>query len=248
MSKELAQQQSGFTLQPQNLGEAMELARMLSSSAMVPKSYAGKPEDTLVAMMMGAELRLNPIQSLQNIAVINGRPSIYGDALLALMQNHPAFGGIKESFDDATMTASCTVWRKGGNEHTQTFSQVDAQIANLWGKQGPWKQYPKRMLQWRARGFAVRNQFADALAGLITQDEAEDILINDHRNVTPDTEELKSYPADQFDKNFESWSAYIQAGKKSAAQIIAMVQSKGALTEAQIKKIEDCSIIEGEVK
>jgi len=213
---------------------------------MVPKNYANKPDDTLVAMMMGAELRLNPIQSLQNIAVINGRPSIYGDALLALMQNHPAFGGITEAFDEATMTASCTVWRKGGEQHTQVFSQADAQTAGLWGKQGPWKQYPKRMLQWRARGFAIRNQFADALAGLITQDEAEDLPTGEPRDVTPEHVQIEDYPSKLFEQNFESWRVFIRSGKKTAKDLISMVQTKGLLTEDQKQRILDCEIIEGD--
>jgi len=175
MNQTPVKQKSGFALQPSNMGEAMQMAEMLSSSNLIPKNYQGKKQDTLVAMMMGAELGLNPIQSLQNIAVINGKPSIYGDALLALVQNHPAFGGIEESFDESSNTASCTVWRKGGQKHTITFSEKDAKQAGLWGKTGPWKQYPKRMLQMRARGFALRDQFADALAGLISAEEAQDM-------------------------------------------------------------------------
>ena len=122
----------------------------------------------------------NP-RKLQNIAVINGRPCVWGDALPALAQNHPAWGGMEESFDDETMTATCTVWRKGGPRHSQSFSRADAEDAGLWGKRGnngqptPWITYPKRMLQLRARGFALRNQFADALAGLITREEAIDM-------------------------------------------------------------------------
>ena len=173
----------GFALQPANMDEALRMAEMLSRSQMIPKAYQGKPQDALVAMMMGCELGLNPIQSLQNIAVINGKPSIFGDAMAALMLNHPAFGGMEESFDDATMTATCTVWRKGGAKHTQTFSEADARKAGLWSKAGPWTQYPKRMLQMRARGFAIRSQFADALAGLITREEAEDLPAE--RDVTP---------------------------------------------------------------
>ena len=174
---------SGFALQPANMGEALRMAEMLSQSQMIPKTYQGKPQDTLVAMMMGHELGLNPIQSLQNIAVINGKPAIFGDAMAALMLNHPAFGGMEEAFDNATLTATCTVWRKGGARHTQTFSEADARKAGLWGKAGPWAQYPKRMLQMRARGFAIRSQFADALAGLITREEAEDMPAE--RDITP---------------------------------------------------------------
>ena len=173
----------GFSLQPANMDEALRMAEMLSRSQMIPKAYQGKPQDALVAMMMGSELGLNPIQSLQNIALVNGKPSIFGDALAALMLNHPAFGGMEEDFDDASQTAKCTVWRKGGPRHTQSFSEADARKAGLWGKAGPWAQYPKRMLQMRARGFAIRSQFADALAGLITREEAEDMPVE--RNITP---------------------------------------------------------------
>lgn len=165
----------GLVMRPANMGEAMEMATMLSRSEMVPKSYRSRAEDVLVAMMLGSELGLNPIQSLQNIAVINGRPAVWGDALPALAQNHPAWGGMEESFDDSAMTATCTVWRKNGPRHTQTFGMADAKHAGLWDKAGPWKAYPKRMLQLRARGFALRNQFADALAGLITREEADDM-------------------------------------------------------------------------
>jgi hypothetical protein len=82
---------------------------------------------------------------------------------------------MEESFNDSAMTATCTVWRKNSVKHTQTFSKEDAQKAGLWGKSGPWTSYPKRMLAMRARGFALRSQFADALAGLITREEAEDM-------------------------------------------------------------------------
>lgn len=185
-----AVKRGGLVMRPQNITEAMNMATMLARSEMVPKFYRNRPEDVLVAMMLGSELGLNPIQALQNIAVINGRPCVWGDALPALAQNHPAWGGMEESFDDETMTATCTVWRKGGPRHSQSFSRADAEKAGLWGKSGnngqptPWITYPKRMLQLRARGFALRNQFADALAGLITREEADDMP--PEINITPD--------------------------------------------------------------
>lgn len=235
----------GFALQPQDMNQAFQMADMLSGSQMVPRSYQNKPQDTLVAMMMGAELGLNPIQSLQNIAVVNGRPSIYGDALLALVQNHPAFGGHEESFDEATMTAYCTVWRKNDQEkHTVSFSREDAQTAGLWDKAGPWKQYPKRMLMWRARGYALRDKFADALGGLITVEEARDMPVE--RDVTPSPSKeparpaIGYYPADQFEENFPKWRDAIYDGKITPEQIISKVESKAMLTD------EQKSIIRGE--
>jgi hypothetical protein len=54
------------------------------------------------------------------------------------------------------------------------FSVTDAKKAQLWGKGGPWSQYARRMLQMRARGFALRDAFPDVLRGLITAEEAQD--------------------------------------------------------------------------
>ena len=179
-----------FSLTPSSLKEAMEYAQIIANSTMVPKNYQGKPGDILVAVQMGAELGLKPIQALQNIAVINGRPSVYGDALLALVQAHPSFEDVKEAFDEKTNTAFCTVKRKNQDEYTVSFSSEDAKKAGLWGKAGPWSQYPKRMLQMRARSFALRDKFADALSGLIMAEEAQDYsTISD---VTPKTQTLNS--------------------------------------------------------
>lgn len=237
----------GFALQPNSMQEAMQMAEMLAGSEMVPKCYQRKPQDTLVAMMMGSELGLNPIQALQNIAVINGKPAIYGDALLALVQCHPRFGGHEESFDSETMTATCTVWRKGEDKkHTITFSQKDAEHANLWGKQGPWKQYPKRMLMWRARGYALRDKFADALGGLITVEEAQDFTeerdITPRAPSTPAVAAIEYYSAESFTANFPQWEKLVKSGKKTAEAILATVESKAVLSQEQRDKILSISV------
>ena len=83
--------QNTFSLTPTNLQEAVKFAEILAKSTIVPRHYQNKSGDILVAVQMGAELGLKPIQALQNIAVINGKPSVYGDALLALVQNNPNF-------------------------------------------------------------------------------------------------------------------------------------------------------------
>lgn len=161
-----------FNIEPKNFGELMKYAEMIANSDLAPKDYKGKPGNVLVAIQMGAELGLKPMQALQNIAVINGRGTIWGDAALALVQSHPEYDGIKEEGDEKK--ATCTIKRKGEEPHTVTFTEEDAKIAGLWGKAGPWTQYKKRMLQVRARGFALRDKFPDALKGLILVEEARD--------------------------------------------------------------------------
>ena len=162
---------------PATVTEAIQFSEMLANSNMVPKQYMGKPQDIMVCIQWGMEMGLAPMQALQNIAVINGKPSVYGDAMMALVQASPVCDGVEESIEDETTAnpvAVCVARRKGRAPVTVRFSVEDAKRADLWGKQGPWSAYPKRMLQMRARGFALRDAYPDVLKGLISTEEAQD--------------------------------------------------------------------------
>lgn len=174
---ELSKPQRG--LQPQTLDDHLKLADLLAKSSLVPAAFAGKPQDVLVAVQMGAEVGLAPMQALQNIAVIQGRPSLWGDAVLAVCQAHKDYEYCNETLHrgegDGENYAKCVVKRKGADPHEATFSVTDAKRAGLWGRKGPWTQYPQRMLAMRARSWALRNTFADALRGLSVAEEVQDI-------------------------------------------------------------------------
>jgi hypothetical protein len=238
MSTEIATQKQHFSLAPKDLDEAMRFADMLAGSSIVPKDYIGKPGNCLVAIQWGMELGLQPMQAMQSIAVINGRPSLWGDAMLALVKAHPAFEWIKEECDGNV--ATCTIKRRGEPEVVQSFSMEEAKRAGLTGKAGPWTQYPKRMLQMRARGFALRDAFPDALRGVVSAEEARDTPaerdmgaaeVVSSRPAQPAA--LPDYSQSAFAANLPKWSALMQSGAKTADQIIAIVSTKGALSEAQ---------------
>ena len=162
---------------PATITEAIQFSEMLASSQMVPRAYQGKPQDIMVCVQWGYEIGLAPMQALQNIAVINGKPSVYGDAAMALVQASPVCEDVEEYFDNEgtpNPVAVCVAQRKGRKPVVAKFSVEDAKRAGLWGKQGPWTAYPKRMMQMRARGFALRDAFPDVLKGLITAEEAQD--------------------------------------------------------------------------
>lgn len=175
--------QRTFSLMPSSFGEAREIATMIARSDFAPKDYRDKPDNVLIAIQMGADLGLKPMQALQNIAVINGRPAIWGDAALALAMDvlerfHEEFTGVYPNDD---FTAVCTSHRKGWPDTTiRHFSIGDAKAAKLWMKRGhngadtPWVTYPKRMLQLRARGFNLRDVASDRLLGLVLAEEAMD--------------------------------------------------------------------------
>ncbi len=164
-----------FSMEPRNMDEAFRLADMLADSELVPKDYRGKPGNCMVAMQWGMEIGLKPMQALQNLAVINGRPALWGDALIALVRNSPLCEYIVETFD-ASGTAVCQVKRRGEPEQTRTFSDADAATAGLKGKAGPWVTNPKRMKQMRARAFALRDVFADVLKGIPMAEEVQDYV------------------------------------------------------------------------
>lgn len=159
---------------PKSLKEAMEFATEIAKSSMIPKEYINNPGNILVAMQWGMEIGLHPLQGLQSIAVINGRPTLWGDAAIALVRASTVCEYVDESASDATH-GICRVKRRGEEEHIQVFTIDDAKKAGLWGKAGPWTTYPARMLIMRARSWALRDKFADVLRGLQIAEEVRDI-------------------------------------------------------------------------
>lgn len=165
---------------PQSVEEVFRLANAIAKSGLAPATMR-TAEQITIAIMHGAEIGLPPMQSVQRIAVVNGRPTIWGDAVPALLL---AKGfRLDETVDgtDDGRGATCVVTRPDGAKITRRFSIGDAKAAGLWGKQGPWKQYPERMLQMRARGYAARDGAADVLAGLYVAEEMQDIDVTPKR-------------------------------------------------------------------
>jgi len=166
-----------YSFMPTSLAEAIELSKYLAKSTIVPKQYIDQPANVFVAMQWGAELGMRPLQALQNIAVINGKPGLYGDAGKALLLAN----GCQIVEDDGETVrqqgfARCTIQRRGRPPVTRTFSVEDAQTAKLWGKDGPWTTYPTRQLAWRAFWFAARDAAADILRGMQGAEELADYI------------------------------------------------------------------------
>lgn len=178
------------------INDMWRFAGMVASTPGLAPKGMEKPEAICVAIQLGAELGLSPMQACQSIAVINGRPSIFGDAAKALVEGSGLCERYEQWFEldgkklvtaeghartpyTAELTdklVACVLSRrKGRAEFVTTFSVEDAKRAGLWGKAGPWQQYPARMLTFRARGFNLRDNFGDVLKGLYTAEEAGDL-------------------------------------------------------------------------
>lgn len=174
-------------IQLQSMDELYRFSKYVEASGLAPKGME-KVESVFVAIQMGMEVGLTPMAALQNIAVINGRPTIWGDAQLAIVRSTGELeefsewyesGGVKTTRNPTTFAddtcAVCRVKRRGFEVQESAFSVADAKRAGLWGKAGPWTQYPARLLRFRARSFNLRDNFGDALRGMLTAEEAIDI-------------------------------------------------------------------------
>ena len=230
-----AGRQDMFTLAPKTLAEAMEYANIIADSGMVPKNFHGRPADVLVAVQMGAELGLPPTQALQNIAVINGRPSVWGDAVLAIVKASPLCEYLREYFDTETGIATCVTKRLGDDEEVvRTFSYEDAKRAGLWGKQGPWTQYPQRMTQMRARSWAVRDAYPDLLRGIAVREEQVDKV---EKDVTPAPQAKPASRTEGLMNRLKKEPAREPAQDvQQAAVDLVMDQINRAVTEEQLQE------------
>lgn len=158
-----------------SLSAMWRFAEMAVNSG-IYKDLNDNPSVALIKIQAGAELGLTPVWSLTNIFVVNGKPVVYGDGLLGIVLSHPQCEDVIETsegtFPSDTYTAICEVRRKGRLPVIRKFSVADAKKAGIFGK-NVHGLYPQRMLQMRARSWACRDAFADALRGLGVREEQE---------------------------------------------------------------------------
>lgn len=234
-----------FDLSPRTFEQALQLADYMSKSEMVPKQYRGRPGDCFIAMQWGMEIGLKPLQALQSIAAINGKPSIYGDAGKALLLAH---GCIIEEDDTETVKANgrgrCSIKRPGRPVVQRTFSLEDAKTAGLWGKEGPWRAYPYRQMAWRAFWFAARDAAADLLRGMGGAEEAMDAPSEKHMGMVDEVAPppaaapaLPAYADEAFAKNLPLWAKLVADGKKAPGDLLATLATKATFSEEQKARI-----------
>lgn len=159
-----------------NVVELRQFADLYHQSGMAPKGMSAAA--IAVAVQLGMELGLAPGQAVQSIAVINGRPSIWGPTAIALVEASGLLADIDIYFvEDGRRTdhparwndtteAVCTTLRKGRKQaYTTRFSVADAKRAKLWGRE-TYAAFPQRMMRHRAVAHNLMDNFGDVLKGL----------------------------------------------------------------------------------
>lgn len=165
-------------VRPTTVGEMMEIAKTVSESQLAPKGM-NSPSQIFVAIQTGMEVGLTPMQSLRSIVVINGNPSWRGDAALSLVMSSGKMADYSFGFEGETGKEDRAAFVKSrrldqNHEYKTIFTVAQAKRAGLWAKQGPWTQYPDRMMHYRALGFHLRDYYPDVLNGLAVAEEVID--------------------------------------------------------------------------
>lgn len=174
-------------LMPQTQEAKYQMAGVLCKSGLIP-SGLNTAEKVFVALQWGHELGLTPMVAVNNIAVINGKPTLSADIMCAVVKRSPEYGGIKW-IEMSDTKAECEITRilPNGEKETQRscFTIEDAQNAGL-ASRDVWKKYPKRMLKHRCLSYGLKDMFPDLLAGLYDPEEMESVQpTTPERNVTP---------------------------------------------------------------
>lgn len=181
------------SLMPSSFDAKLKMAQTLVKSGMLPQGL-NTAEKVCVALEWGHELQLSPMVAVNNIAVINGKPTLSADLMGALVRRSPEYGGIEWTCQ-TDEKAECIITRvlPSGKEekYTSTFTIEDAKIAGLASKD-VWRKYPRRMLKHRCMSYGLRDVFPDLLAGIYETEEAESITYKEPteselRDVTPPT-------------------------------------------------------------
>jgi len=220
-----------------NMGDGAELVETLKATA-----FKGNVSDSqMTALLIVAnQYGLNPwtkeIYAFpdKNNGIV---PVVGVDGWSRIINSHPQFDGL--DFEQDSESCTCVIWRKD-RQHPIRITEwlSECRRANV----GPWQSHPRRMLRHKAMIQCARLAFG--YVGLYDQDEAERIL-----EATPREKDMgaavqrnapalsAAYPAELFEKNFAAWRDHIESGKKTPQQIIAMVQTKGVLSDEQKARI-----------
>ena len=193
MLPEMKSKLNALQLQVQTLELCRQLGAHYAATQLVPKQYHGRPEDAAVAIQWGMEIGLQPLQALQNVAVVNGNATLWGDALIAIVKGSGKCEYISTHWDDETQTATCVTKRKGEPEESRSYSMADAKAAGLAGRQ-TYQQHAKRMISARARSHVLRDVYADLLKGF----QIREIVEEDHKeekDITPKSKTLEALAA-----------------------------------------------------
>lgn len=165
---------------------ATQAAEMLASSSMVPVTYQNNPGSCFIALNTALRLRMDPLMIMQNLYVVQNRPSWSGQFAIALVNICPKFSATwfeyRNEEDFQKGVRMCAQLKTGQNVYG-TWITPEMVKAEGWGKK--WQTMPEQMYKYRAAAFFARTNCPEALLGLSVEGEAEDIAGKSQPDIKP---------------------------------------------------------------
>lgn len=165
---------------------AMQAAEMLATSSMVPTTYQNNPGSCFIALNTALRLRMDPLMIMQNLYVVQGRPSWSGQFAIALVNICPKFELTWFEFrngQDFQAGVRMCAQLKTGQQVYGTWITPEMVKAEKWGNK--WQTMPEQMYQYRAAAFFARTNCPEALFGLSVEGEAEDMVDKSQPDIKP---------------------------------------------------------------
>jgi hypothetical protein len=221
-----------FALELKTFQETVEYARLMAATTMVPAADQGKPGNILAKMQIGAELDIPMMTAIRHLYVVDGRVSMEVPLMLALVERS---GLLEDKTIEELSDGGCrvSVHRKGRSKpRAITFGPEQAKKAGLTGKDN-YKHWDWRMYYNRAMGFALQDEFADVLKGVVSPEYMQDAgLTIDAQTVGAEPPEgQKALPPPSLDMQQEMMRLFDQLGTKPAGRLVRIKQNKGREAE-----------------
>lgn len=229
-------------LVPNSIADALALADVMAKASLIPTHLQGKPGDCLLIVMQAQRWGMDAASVAQSTSVVHGKLCYEGKLVAAAMYAMGAIEGrLRYEFTGSGDSRMVTV--TGRPRGSGVDQAVEGTVGNWKTTNEQWKKQPDDMLVYRGTRQWARRYAPEALLGVYTPDELEDTPATDHRvvaTVIPTKPGEQGYPAADFAENLPKWRTVIEAGRKSADDLIAMVSTKGRLSEDQVKQIREC--------
>ena len=214
----------------------MRLAESFARSGM----FGLKSPDQALALMALCEAEgLHPAIAVRDYHIIQGKPALKADAMLARFQNA---GGRVKWLDMSDERVAAEFSHPAGGTVTIDWDKQRAVVAGFWGKDN-WKKFPRAMLRARVVSEGIRTVYPGVVVGVYTPEEVQDF---DDKPARP-APERTAYSDERFAELLPQWASVVEAGKKTPDQIIELVQRKADLTPEQIDAIKSLGAIDGEI-
>jgi len=175
---------------PKDYEDVMRFAGLVHASGLAPKSFDTAPK-VAIGILTNMEIGRPVITGLQDLAIINGRCGLYGDAITGqilasglMEEGYPKETETGTPFED-DWTFTYTVKRRGRPEKTGRWTWMECKRAGYDDPKkrdgsrdpySPWRRFTRRMMQWKARQFVNRDEFGDVLRGMKAVEELADII------------------------------------------------------------------------